>query len=134
MPFPACRVVQIMPAAPDWRAIYADESEEGLVLETPLCGWALIEMPDGATSVVGLDATGEVESCEALRNFLGYAPPGESAARWHREAVRYFHERQREQPPAVLNRMPRPPGHEGAAPRLPAEYSSQKSLRRSRNE
>lgn len=97
MPAADRRIIQIMPAAPDWRAIYADESEEGLVLETPLVGWALIEQEDGSRCVVGLDATGEVESCEALENFLGYAAPGEPAARWHREAVRYYREREEAQ-------------------------------------
>jgi len=94
MPFKNCRVLQIMPAAPDWRAIYADESVEGLVLETPLAGWALVEREDGSRSVIGLDATGEVESCESLENFLGYAAPGEPAARWYRDSYRYFQERQ----------------------------------------
>jgi hypothetical protein len=92
MPFKNCRVLQIMPAAPDWRAIYADESVEGLVLETPLAGRALIEREDGSRTVVGLDATGEVESCESLENFLGYTAPGEPAARWYRDSLRYFQE------------------------------------------
>jgi len=100
MPFKNCRVLQIMPALADWRAIFADETEEGLVLETPLIGWALIEAADGSQSIVGLDATGEVESCEALNNFLGYAAPGEAASKWHRDAVHYFrHHRQEGQPP-----------------------------------
>jgi hypothetical protein len=93
MPFDNCRVLQIMPAAADWRAIFADENEEGLIIETQLAGWALIERDDGSRGVVGFDATGEVESCEALENFLGYAAPGEAASRWHREAVRFFRER-----------------------------------------
>ena len=81
-----------MPAAADWRAVFGDENEEGLVIETHLAGRALIEDPDGSQAVVGFDAVGEVENCEALENFLGYAAPGESASRWHREAVRHFQE------------------------------------------
>lgn len=92
MTFKNCRVLQIMPAAADWRAVFADENEQGLVIETHLAGWALIEAPEGSRAVVGFDAVGEVESCEALENFLGYAAPGETASRWHREAVRYFQE------------------------------------------
>jgi hypothetical protein len=94
MPFENCRVIQIMPAEPDWRAIFADENEEGLVLEAQLAGWALIER-DVTRSVVGLCATGEVESCEALENFLGYAAPGQPASQWHHDAVRFFLELQR---------------------------------------
>jgi hypothetical protein len=86
------QIIQIMPAAPDWRAVFADESVEGLVLETQLIGWALIEREGGERAVVGLDATGEVESCESLENFLGYAAPGEPAALWYRDSVHYFHE------------------------------------------
>ncbi len=93
MPFKNLHILQIMLAAPDWRAIYADESVEGLVLETPLAGWALVEHEDGSRSVVGLDATGDVENCQSLENFLGYAAPGEPAARWYRDSLRYFQER-----------------------------------------
>lgn len=96
MPFKNCRVIQIMPAARDWRAIFADENEEGLVIETQLAGWALIERGGESQAVVGFDATGEVENCEALENFLGYAAPGEPASRWHRDALHYFRERQAE--------------------------------------
>jgi predicted ester cyclase len=92
MPFKNCRVLQIMPAAPDWRAVFADENEEGLIIETQLAG-ALIEKSDGNQAVVGFDTVGEAESCESPENFLGYAAPGETASRWHREALRYFQER-----------------------------------------
>lgn len=97
MPFEDSRVIQIMPAGTEWRAIFADENEEGLVLEAQLAGWALIER-DTAHRVVGLCATGEVESCEALENFLGYAAPGQPASQWHHDAIRFFHEQQRRRP------------------------------------
>jgi hypothetical protein len=94
MPFDNCRVIQIIPAAAAWRAIFADENEEGLVLEADLVGWAFIER-DGTPAVVGLHATGEVENCEALENFLGYAAPGQPASQWHHDAVRFFREQHR---------------------------------------
>ena len=93
MPFSDCRVLQIMPAVPDWRAVFADENEEGMLIETQLAGWALVERSDGSQAIVGFDATGEVESSEALENFLGYAAPGEPASRWHRDAVRRWRAR-----------------------------------------
>lgn len=89
-----CRILQIMPAAPNWRAVFADETEPGVVLETTLIGWALVERKDGSRAVVGLDATGEVDICETLENFLAYAGPGEPATRWHRDALRYHRERE----------------------------------------
>ena len=97
MSFKDLRVIQVMPAGPDWRAVFADENEEGALIETHLAGWALIERNDGSQAIVGIDAAGEVESCEALENFLGYAAPGEPASRWHREAVRFFRARHQAQ-------------------------------------
>jgi len=99
MAFGGYQVLQVMPAAPDWRALFADESVEGLILEAPLMGWALVERSDGLRSVVGLEASGEVESCEAVENFIGYAAPGEPASRWHHDALVFFRERQRELAP-----------------------------------
>ncbi|MCK9520532.1 MAG: hypothetical protein M0R74_16130 [Dehalococcoidia bacterium] len=94
MTFSGYRILQIMPAAADWRAVFADGNEKGLVLETALAGWALVEREDGTRAIVGCDATGEVESCEAVENFLAYAAPGQHSSQWHQEAARYFAELQ----------------------------------------
>lgn len=90
MPFKDLHILQLIPAGADWRAVFADENEEGALIETHLAAWALVERKDGSQAVVGVDAAGEAECCESLENFLGYAAPGEPASRWHREAVHFF--------------------------------------------
>lgn len=48
---------------------------DGSVAKSPVIGWALVQLPDGARDVYGLDASEDsegVDLCETIANFDGY--------------------------------------------------------------
>lgn len=64
------RIIQIMPAD-GWYAIY-DGHDDGELWEKLAC-WALVEMNDGETEVVGMDADGySLQPCFETSNFVRY--------------------------------------------------------------
>jgi len=87
------RIIQIMPAAEGWRALYAgrDEAEAPITVVEPLVGWALQEekiYPNDEKayrSVVGLDGGDSVvETCPEAANFVRRweDPQRQSQPRW----------------------------------------------------
>jgi hypothetical protein len=81
------RIIQIMPAAEGWRALYAGRDEAGapITVVEPLVGWALQEekiYPNDEKayrSVVGLDGGDSVvEPCPEAANFVRYLRPGDN--------------------------------------------------------
>lgn len=93
-------VRQIVPAAPDWKAVYRQKptnpSEDWIEL-WDVCAWALVEAIDEGTRfryVVGLIAGESVANAEETADFIGYIGPGEGIAMldYLRERARLYYE------------------------------------------
>lgn len=83
-------IVQIMPAAPGWRACYL--REDGTIEETPLVGWGLTKWGD----VVALDSDTDGNALPPTvigDNFLGVLSPGQLASSIHEAIIEHVRER-----------------------------------------
>lgn len=104
---PKARVVQIMPAAPGWRAVWAS-LDDGTPFADQIVCWALVDYSEDDDAVYWPAVTGArqaicgmytgsdgwIDSPEGGDNFLGYLAPGESADIWA-ELARSKYERAR---------------------------------------
>ena len=84
-------ILQIIPAAPGWEAIYGSPFESGpFYVAQPVVCWAVVE--SHPTAVLGMVAhhheTGELIFAGDSENFLGYNFPN-CAENWEREALKF---------------------------------------------
>lgn len=105
------KIVQLVPAASGWRAVYVSPRFMGadLLMTTDVASWALIEDHEGNQEIVGICGPYELETTQAT-NLLGYAGPGQSlelflpAALAMRETDEYLNADQNPDGPDAMER------------------------------
>lgn len=90
---PGPDIIQIIPALPGYRAVYAeiDEHDPTKMSVEDIACWALVRHPDGSTFVGGMTVYEDsMMPCWELGSFMGYVPPGKDPDRYATKVKKFL--------------------------------------------